>query len=102
MEEKIKYIQSRLSREEMLCQLAEECCELGKASLKLCRVLTGTNPTPVSYDEAVENLIEEYADIFLVLDVLDFFTLENLNKVGTIGREKCERWEKRLRESADE
>ena len=87
-----------MTQSELLCQLAEECAELGKAALKLRRVIDGKNPTPVSYEEAMDNLIEEYADVFLALEVLDFFTLENLNLVGNIGREKCERWEKRLRE----
>ena len=43
-------------------QIAEEAAELAKAALKLRRAITQTNPTPVTVDEAVENIIEEYAD----------------------------------------
>lgn len=47
----------------MLEQLAEECAELGKAALKLARILRKENPTPVTKEEALENLREEYTDV---------------------------------------
>ena len=58
----IEYITANLSDEDILCQISEEADELAKAALKLRRAITGTNPTPVTVDEAVENFIEEYAD----------------------------------------
>ena len=58
----LEYIAANLSDEDILCQIAEEAAELSKAALKLRRVLTGTNPTPVSQEKAVDSLIEEYAD----------------------------------------
>lgn len=49
-----------LGEEELLCQLAEECAELGKAALKLRRVLNGKN-------KAEANITEEIADVIGVL-----------------------------------
>ena len=59
----LEYIVENLSEEDILCQISEEAAELSKAALKLRRVLTGTNPTPVSYEDAIYNLIEEYGDV---------------------------------------
>ena len=47
----------------MLEQLAEECVELGKAALKLARIIRKENPTPVTEDNAEIALIEEYTDV---------------------------------------
>lgn len=58
----LEYIAANLSDEDILCQISEEAAELAKAALKLRRAITQTNPTPVTADEAVENIIEEYAD----------------------------------------
>ena len=58
----IEYIAANLSDEDILCQLAEEAAELAQAALKLRRAITQTNPTPVSDEEAVDSIIEEYAD----------------------------------------
>ena len=58
----IEYIAANLSEEDILCQIAEEATELAQAALKLRRAITQTNPTPVSDEEAVDSIIEEYAD----------------------------------------
>lgn len=47
----------------MLEQLAEECAELGKAALKMARIVRRENPTPVTGEEAEIALIEEYTDV---------------------------------------
>ena len=67
----LEYIAANLSDEDILCQIAEEASELSKAALKLRRVITGTNPTPVTQEEAIDNLIEEYADTIGAFWVLD-------------------------------
>lgn len=59
----IEYIAETLSEEDILCQIAEEAAELAQAALKLRRVITQTNPTPVTVDEAKYNLLEEYGDV---------------------------------------
>ena len=58
----VEYIAENLSDEDILCQIAEEASELSQAALKLRRAITQANPTPVSDEEAVDSIIEEYAD----------------------------------------
>jgi hypothetical protein len=94
----INYVRENLPREELLCQLAEECAELGKAALKLARVLRGLNPTPVTRAEAFENLVEECADVTLCMEVLCLNTPELLENCGRIWEEKSVRWMTRLKE----
>ena len=54
-----------------LGQLAEECAELAKAALKLQRIIYGTNPTPVTREQAEDALMEETVDVILTLDVIE-------------------------------
>lgn len=93
----IEYIKKMLPRSELLCQLSEESAELAKAALKLRRAEDGTNPTPVTIEEATENLMEEIADILLVLDTLeiDAMSLE----VDMVQEKKLRRWVERLKEN---
>lgn len=93
IDEKIK---RHLPEEELLLQLAEECAELAQAALKLRRVLAGINPTPITEDEARENLLEETADIYCVLGVL----LDSIKQleVYDITERKRARWAARLDE----
>lgn len=58
----------RIGEEPLLELLGEECSELTHAALKMARVKRGENPTPVTEDKAKENLIEEIADVYLVLN----------------------------------
>ena len=94
-------IRTKLGEEELLCQLAEECAELSKAALKLRRVLSGKNPTPVTENQARENLLEEIADVTLCMDALDLLTAENAILTGQICGTRLARWEKRLAEKGD-
>lgn len=48
-------------------QLAEECCELGKAALKMVRVANGE--TPDSANAVAENYVEELADVWLMIAI---------------------------------
>ncbi len=77
---------------EMLAGLAEECCELAQAALKLRRVFDQVNPTPMDEETAIAHLHEEIADVELYLDNLDL----GLNLIDEIKAEKQARWEKRL------
>lgn len=47
-----------LTRETLLCQLAEEAAELAQAALKERRTLTSDNPTPKTYQNAHTDLLE--------------------------------------------
>ena len=89
------YITKRLSESERYAQLAEECNELGKAALKIRRIITpGASPTPMTIEAALDNLHEEFADVLVCCDVLPI----DWAKIHDIERKKSERWAKRLME----
>ena len=97
----LEYIADNLSDEDILCQIAEEAAELAQAALKLRRVITGTSPTPVTQEEAIDNLIEEYADTvgaFWVLSSKSDGVLNVSADYVEIISEKYDRWAKRLKE----
>lgn len=95
--ETINEIRKTVSKDDLLCQLAEECSELAQAALKLRRAITKTNPTPVTYNQALEDLMEEAADVLLCLRVLP--EVEENGYIIDIGiAEKAERWLSRLQE----
>lgn len=92
LEERAWSIQRMLPEEELLAQIAEEAAELSHAALKLRRVLDGSNPTPVTKENAIDDLIEEFGDTILAMRVygLDF------QDVQDICLRKSARWLKRL------
>lgn len=77
---------------------AEECSELTKACLKLARKLRGENPTPVSMEELVDNLMEEMADVKVCLKVLN----ENYQIDQELETTKTYRWLNRIRKARNE
>ena len=90
----IDYIREHLSEEDLLCQLAEEASELAQAALKVVRIRNGSNPTPVSEQQANENLGEEIVDISVCLAVLG---LCNVDPEGDVRfAKKLKRWCERL------
>ena len=56
-------IEEIIGKPALLEQLAEEAAELAQAALKYSRILRGENPTPITEQKAIENLIEEYTDV---------------------------------------
>lgn len=94
--EKLQYIIDYLTAEELLCQLAEEASELAHAALKLRRTYDTTNPTPVTEREAFANLLEEIADVSLVLQALGIDSDANLETCQEIMAQKVDRWASRL------
>lgn len=96
----IEYIREQQSEEELLCQLAEEAIELAHAALKYRRSLTGTSPTTVKRTEAFNNLLEEIADVWLLLEVLKLD--KHLVKYGSIMEAKLKRWVERLKTARQE
>ena len=101
MKETINTIRRHLDEPELLTQLAEEATELAHAALKLRRAYTGTNPTPVSTQEAYENLLEEVADIEVCLAVLDYVGDYDTEIVRKIATDKLHRWAERLTADKD-
>lgn len=86
-------IRMKLSERDLLEQLAEECAELSKASLKLIRGKDmSKNYTPKTAHECEMDLREEILDVLFVLKVMD--RLPPLDMIDKY--EKSERWAKRL------
>lgn len=85
-------IRSRIPVVERLAGLAEECSELAQAALKLRRVYDGTNPTPISEEDALERLYEEIADVKLYCSMLDI----PARHISEIMEKKQKRWVERL------
>ena len=97
----IDYLFAVVSRRDKLVQLAEECCELGQAALKLTRALEPTgSPTPVSPEEAEQALLEEVADVLLCLQVTGYLCAAAARPriIGKIETQKAERWVQRIKE----
>ena len=74
--------------------LAEESSELTQASLKVIRSLgLAGNPTPVTFEEAQDNLREEMRDVLACLYVLGV-KIPDVKELVLC--EKSMRWQKRL------
>jgi NTP pyrophosphatase (non-canonical NTP hydrolase) len=86
-------IRDMLPITELLAGLAEECCELAQAALKLRRCYDGTNPTPADPDNQYEHFLEEIGDVELYLDQLFI----NRAAVEDYKEYKLKRWEERLK-----
>lgn len=79
---------------ELLAGLAEECCELSQAALKLRRVFDKTNPTPITEEMAIDRFYEEIADVRLYLNQIDI----NMASIEEIMARKEARWKSRISE----
>lgn len=87
----ITEIRDRLTERELLELLAEESAELSQAALKLIRAKGySDNATPKTVKECEESIVEEVADVLMVLEVLGF-ELPNIEN-----NPKWERWKNRL------
>lgn len=89
-------IAEKLSVFDLLCQCAEEAAELAQACCKLQRIYGGSNPTPVSADEAMAALVEEIADVDVAADALRKKLGIDWFEVLRIKHEKITRWEERI------
>ena len=90
----VKYLRDNLSVNDVYLQMCEESSELSQASAKMVRVLNNTNPTPVTYSEALNNFLEEMADVLVCWDVL--VNRVNKEKVNSLKQYKLSRWANRL------
>lgn len=88
-------IRQKVTHLELYGQLAEECCELAQAALKMQRWHTENNPPRKSFLDCAESLDEEIADVVLLLNLLDIKVEAPFRYRSTIDR-KAERW---IRES---
>ena len=101
-ENKLHEITDKLGKEEILCQLSEECSELIQACLKYRRTMKGL--TPKTETEAKENLFEELADVLAnIQQIMYLFSDEDINdRIKTIQSYKTNRWWKRTFISQEE
>ena len=100
---KINEIADKLGKEEILCQLSEECSELVQACLKYRRTMKGL--TPKTETEARDNLFEELSDVLLNIEQIRylFANEENVDEqIKTIQSYKTDRWWRRTFISQEE
>lgn len=95
-QEKCGFICENVSRAAIYEQLAEECCELAQAALKMARIMRCENPTPVTQYNASMSVGEEYADVGLCANVL------GLKYNPYIATQKLDRWVERIKEKEEE
>lgn len=91
----MKEIIDKIGESAILEQLAEECAELAKAALKLSRVVRKENPTPVTENDAFDNLVEEIGDVRLLLRVTDY--MYDTIPTQDIEEYKLQRWKNRIK-----
>lgn len=93
----IEYIRENVPERELLEQLAEESAEMTKAALKLIRAKgLSNNPTPKEAEQLKRELMEEFADVSIIIFVLFSFMI---TPPFIYGNNKIKRWVKRLREA---
>lgn len=100
---KIYEIADKLGKEEILCQLSEECAELIQACLKYRRATKGL--TPKTEDETRMDLFEELGDVLLNIEqIMYLFEKEgDVRKVVESNQSyKSNRWWRRTFVSQDE
>lgn len=94
-----RFISKKLGARERLEVLAEEAVELSQAALKMIRAYKmggAVNPTPITPNEALENLFEEIADVELAVEALGFYYMSR-RRISEIKEEKRKRWFERLK-----
>ena len=95
-DEIFKAISEKYGKEYMLRQIAEECRELAQAALKYIRALR--KETPMRTDEAIEHIVEEIADVSLMIDAVSATVLSehDVDDVQAIKEQKLDRWKTRM------
>lgn len=82
----------RIGKAAMLEQLAEEAAELAKEAIKAARIERGENPTPVTAEEAAENMAEEYTDV--VQCAMEIGLMPDFDQMREKSARFLNRWEK--------
>ena len=91
MNEYKKIVQETLTERDLLEQLAEEAAELSQAALKLIRAAgMNKNATPVTYEKAADNLIDEFRDVLISAEAVGLITGDYTDSG------KWKRWAKRV------
>lgn len=99
MDKKVFEIADKLGKEEILCQLSEECAELIQSCLKYRR--TTKCLTPKSEEEVRENLFEELSDVLMNIEQIKYLFDKELsdtsveNVIKKWHSYKADRWYRR-------
>lgn len=106
MDKKVFEIADKLGKEEILCQLSEECAELIQSCLKYRRTTKGL--TPKSEEEVRENLFEELSDVLLNIEQIKYLFDKELgdgeveDNIKRWHLYKADRWYRRTFDSQEE
>ena len=93
LEDMLPEIRLKVSQADLWGQLAEECAELAQAALKMERLMRGSNPPGMDGADCRRLVLEEAADVYLMLDVLNYADTKLLRNSMTY---KAMRWLKRI------
>lgn len=75
------YVMGHIDPRTGLEQLSEELNEMSQAALKLIRAAGWNgNPTPVSYENALRDLNEEFEDVLMCLEVMTENGMDDLHQ----------------------
>lgn len=96
----LAFIRATVPPGELWAQLAEEATELAHAALKLRRATGEANPTPVEPSDAFGQVMEEIADVTLLIHVLQLDTTPDAIRASM--DYKLLRWRGRLEDSMAE
>ena len=89
----VNFVREHVPELDRIDQLEEECLELIIACKKRKRAMNGTNPTPVTAEEAWKEIKEESQDVLNALCALGMFVFENPEEGPTERmKEKMARW----------
>lgn len=89
------FIRAHVSNRALLLQLAEEAAEVSQAALKLIRAMPNSdNPTPITFNQACNDLTDELYDVVIAADILGL-TLST--KQIPDNHPKVVRWAERIR-----
>jgi len=90
VDKKVFEIADKLGKEEILCQLSEECAELIQSCLKCRRTTKGL--TPKSEEEVRENLFEELSDVLMNIEQIKYLFNKELSDNDNAVENVIEKW----------
>lgn len=91
-----EYLRSTVDDVDKIAQLAEEASELAQACVKWLRVSKGTNYSPMSVDQALDHIYEEFTDVIVASKVAGIYPSSSIESYKSL------RWEERIRENLEE
>jgi len=97
----MQQIVEQYGQEYVIRQLAEESAELCQACLKTVRSMHGE--TPVTRMEAQEHMLEEIADVKVILNLMETAVLSEIGvvKIAETCQKKAKRMAERMLEGLD-